>query len=362
MIRDAPGRMVALAHRVTTPYERAGATTNIGMGSRRGAASGQPQPHEGAPPWGTRPRQAHRASKARRGWFPHGVAGPIRGRADHEHAEAHTWLVGGWGSCLVVGSLLAGGCTAGSPPVALEQARSAYAQAEQTPAVIANAPVPLQEAHQALGRAERVWAEDHATEEVQHLAALARQRVDLARAAAEQKVAEAQIQQATEEREHVLLNARTREAQRAQLEAARATQQAQAATAQVQQLHQELASLQAQQTDRGLVLTLGDVLFETGKAELRPGALRNLYPLVTFLQKYPERRVGIEGHTDSVGSEAYNLDLSQRRAEAVRDFLLQNGVGAAQLTTRGYGKASPVASNDTLEGRQQNRRVELIIS
>jgi OOP family OmpA-OmpF porin len=274
-----------------------------------------------------------------------------------------------WGGILVVGSLLGGGCTAGSPPVALEQARTAYAQAEQTPAVVANAPVPLQEANQALRRAERVWADDHDAEEVQHLATLATQRVEIAKAAAEKKVAEAQIQQATEERDRVLIDARTREAQRSQIEAARATQQAQAATSQaqaatsqVQQLQQELAALQSKQTDRGLVLTLGDVLFETGKSDLRPGALRNLYPLVTFLQKYPERRVVIEGHTDSVGSDAYNLDLSERRADAVRAFLLQNGVNPAQLTTRGYGKASPVASNDTAEGRQQNRRVELIIS
>ena len=280
----------------------------------------------------------------------------------------HVWY-GLWGGLLVVGSLVGGGCTAGSPPVALEQARTAYAQAEHTPEVVANAPVPLQEANKALQRAERVWTDDHDTEEVQHLATLASQRVEIAKAAAEKKVAEAQIQQATEERDRVLLDARTREAQRAQGEATRAqqqaqaaTSQAQAATSQVQQLQRELAALQAKQTDRGLVLTLGDVLFETGKADLRPGALRNLYPLVTFLQKYSERRVLIEGHTDSVGSEAYNLELSERRADAVRDFLLQNGVKAAQLTARGYGKASPVASNDTVEGRQQNRRVELIIS
>ena len=266
----------------------------------------------------------------------------------------HVWY-GLWGGLLVVGSLVGGGCTAGSPPVALEQARTAYAQAEQTPAVVANAPVPLQEANRALQRAEHVWADDHDTEEVQHLATLASQRVTIAQAAAEKKIAEAQIQQATEERDRVLLDARTRQTQRAQ-------QQAQVATSQVQQLQQELAALQAKQTDRGLVLTLSDVLFETGKANLRPGALRNLYPLVTFLQKYSERRVVIEGHTDSVGSEAYNLDLSQRRADAVRDFLLQNGVNAAQLTTHGYGKASPVAANNTAEGRQQNRRVELIIS
>ena len=267
--------------------------------------------------------------------------------------ERSWWSLGG--GLLVVGSLLGGGCTAGSPPVALEHARTAYAQAQQTPQVVAHAPVPLQEADQALRRAERVWADEHDTEEVQHLAYLASQRVEIAKTAAEQHVAEAQIQQTTEERDRVLLDARTREAQRAK-------QQAQAATTQAQQLQQELAALQAKQTDRGLVLTLGDVLFETGRADLRPGALRNLYPLVTFLQKYPERRVLIEGHTDNVGSEAYNLDLSQRRADAVRDFLSQNGVNTAQIATRGYGKASPVASNDTAAGRQQNRRVELIIS
>jgi len=285
-----------------------------------------------------------------------------------KHIREHVWC-SLWRGLLVVGTLVGGGCTAGSPPVALEQARTAYAQAQQTPEVVAHAPVPLQEADKALQRAERVWADDHDAEEVQHLASLASQRVEIAKAAAQKHLAEAQIQQATEERDQVLLDARTRAAQQAQREAVRATQQAQvatsqaqAATSQVQQLQQELAALQAKQTDRGLVLTLGDVLFETGKADLRPGALRNLYPLVTFLQKYPENRALIEGHTDSVGSEAYNLDLSQRRADAVRNFLLQNGVNAAQITTRGYGKASPVASNDTVEGRQQNRRVELIIS
>jgi OOP family OmpA-OmpF porin len=261
------------------------------------------------------------------------------------------------------------GCTAASPPVALEHARAAYAEAQQSPPVVAHAPVALQEADKALRRAERVWADDHDAEEVQHLATLATQRIAMAKMMAEKHLEEARILQAREERDQVLLAARTRDAQRAQHEAAQAhqqaqaaTSQAQAATSQIQQLQQELAALQAQQTDRGLVLTLGDVLFETGRAELRAGALRNLYPLVTFLQKYPERQVLIEGHTDSVGSDASNLELSQRRADAVRDFLLQNGVNAARLTTRGYGKASPVASNDTSAGRQQNRRVELIIS
>jgi OOP family OmpA-OmpF porin len=262
---------------------------------------------------------------------------------------------------MVGGSLLGGGCTAGSPPVALEQARTAYAQAQQTPQVAAQAPVALQDADQALQRAERVWADDHDTEEVQHLSYLTTQRVEIAKTVTEKKLAEGSIQQANQQRGQVLLDARTREAQGAQGEAERAKQQAQVATTQAQQLQQELAALQAKQTDRGLVLTLGDVLFETGQADLRAGGLRNIYPLVTFLQKYPERQVMIEGHTDSVGSESSNLELSQRRADAVRAFLLQNGAKASQITTRGYGKTSPVASNDTAAGRQQNRRVEIII-
>jgi len=221
--------------------------------------------------------------------------------------------------------------------------------------------VALQDADQALQRAERVWTDDHDTEEVQHLAFLTTRRVEIAKTVTEKKLAEASIQQANQERDQVLLNARTREAQGAKQEAEGAKQQAQTATTQAQQLQQELAALQAKQTDRGLVLTVGDVLFETGRADLRAGALRNLYPLVTFLQKYPERQAMIEGHTDSVGSDSSNLDLSQRRADAVRDFLMQNGVKASQITTRGYGKASPIASNDTAAGRQQNRRVEIII-
>ena len=262
---------------------------------------------------------------------------------------------------MVGGRLLGGGCTAGSPPVALEHARTAYAQAQQTPQVTTQAPVALQDADQALRRAERVWADDKDTEEVQHLAYLTTQRVEIAKTVTEKKLAEGSIQQANQERDQVLLEARTRDAQRAHGEAEQAKQQAHVATTQAQQLQQELAALQAKQTDRGVVLTLGDVLFETGQADLRAGALRNLYPLVTFMQKHPERQVMIEGHTDSVGSDAYNLELSQRRADAVRDFLMQNGVKAAQITTRGYGKASPVASNDTAAGRQQNRRVEIII-
>src|SRR6266436_8661781 len=127
-----------------------------------------------------------------------------------------------WGGLMVGGSLLGGGCTAGSPPVALEQARTAYAQAQQTPQVVTQAPVPLQEADQTLRRAERVWADDKDTEEVQHLSYLTTQRVEIAKTVAEKKLAEGSIQQANQERDQVLLDARTRDAQRAHGEAERA--------------------------------------------------------------------------------------------------------------------------------------------
>jgi outer membrane protein OmpA-like peptidoglycan-associated protein len=251
---------------------------------------------------------------------------------------------------------------------ALERARANYQQAQQDPQITTYAPAALQEAQQSLQHAEHVWQQEKNDNEVTHLAYVTDQRVAIARFTADKTVAEDQIKQLGEEREHVLLDARTREAERAQREAAaqardadRARIEAQSAQERAYQLEQELAELQARQTERGLVLTLDDVLFEYDKAELKPGALRKLYPLVTFLKENPERNILIEGHTDSIGSESYNLELSERRAEAVESFLLQNGISSTRVITRGYGKSYPVASNSTEAGRQQNRRVEVVI-
>jgi len=110
-----------------------------------------------------------------------------------------------------------------------------------------------------------------------------------------------------------------------------------------------------------LVLTLGDVLFETGRADLNPGAARNLDRLVQFLGDHPERRVEIDGYTDSVGTDSFNLDLSQRRADAVKSVLVNSGIDPSRVTTRGYGKDFNVASNADSGGRQLNRRVEVVI-
>lgn len=283
-------------------------------------------------------------------------------------------------------------------------ASRALSQARSHPAAARAASVELDRAQQALQRAQSAWADRRDDEETRHLAYLARRRAEVALALATQAAAEERIGQAGAERERARLQARTREAEAAQRAAQQAQAQAQSAQAsaqsaqgQAQQSQQEaeaarqraaqaqqlaeaeraraaqqaeraaslerdLQSLQAKSTQRGLVVTLGDVLFATGQATLQPGALRSAQQLAGVLQQYPERRVLVEGFTDSQGSEAMNLDLSQRRAEAFRRALLDAGVAADRIELRAHGEAYPVADNATAAGRQQNRRVEVLFS
>jgi len=151
------------------------------------------------------------------------------------------------------------------------------------------------------------------------------------------------------------------EAEQARLAAQAEAEKAARAKADADQLMKELSELKAQQTERGIVLTIGDVLFATGKANLSPDANKSVAKLAEFLKKYPTRNVLIEGHTDSVGSDAFNLALSQQRANSVKARLVADAVDAARITTVGYGKKFPVASNNTKAGKAQNRRVDLII-
>jgi outer membrane protein OmpA-like peptidoglycan-associated protein len=148
----------------------------------------------------------------------------------------------------------------------------------------------------------------------------------------------------------------------AEQDATLATQQAELARRQAQLLADQLRDLQARETERGLVLTLGDVLFDTGKATLKPGANSTISRLAQFLRQSPERSVTIEGHTDSVGTDSYNLMLSESRAGSVRDALVAQGIENSRILAVGKGESTPVASNDGAAGRQQNRRVEIIIS
>lgn len=248
--------------------------------------------------------------------------------------------------------------------IALKDAREAYQKAKADPNVEANAAVPLYEAGKILKDAET------ATDETQtsHLAYLAEKQTAVAVAIAEQKLAEAERRKLAGETDEILLEQRKQQTREAQGEARNAQQlaearrlEAEAALAQASVLEQELADLKAKKTDRGFVLTLGDVLFATGKADLMPGGQRAIDQLAAFLIKYPTKTVSVEGHTDSMGSEEYNVTLSQRRAVSVRSAIMARGISPDRITAVGLGELYPVAGNETSAGRQQNRRVEILI-
>src|ERR1035437_9038758 len=129
-----------------------------------------------------------------------------------------------------------------------------------------------------------------------------------------------------------------------------------------QLLRQFNAILQTRDTARGLIVNMSDVLFDTAKYSLRPLAREKLAKVAGIVSGHPGLRLAVEGHTDSVGGDDYNQRLSEQRGDAVRDYLTQQGMAPTSVTSRGYGKTQPVASNDTAQGRQQNRRVELVIS
>lgn len=257
----------------------------------------------------------------------------------------------------------------------LTAARSAVSAAAAEPGA-GRAAAEIERAQRALQRAELAWTERRDREETQHLAYLAQRRADIAVAMANQATAENRLQQAGSEREQIRLQARTREAemaaqaarqaqataQSAQGQAAQSRQDADAARQRAAMLERDLQALAARNTQRGMVVTLGDVLFATGKATLQPGAQRSVKQLAAVLAQYPERRVLIEGFTDSQGSEQMNLELSRRRAEAFRQALLRAGVAADRMEVQAHGEAMPVADNTTAAGRQQNRRVEVLFS
>ena len=131
---------------------------------------------------------------------------------------------------------------------------------------------------------------------------------------------------------------------------------------QLKDMETQLKGMEAKKTDRGMVITLSEVVFDTNKAQLKSGGMRNVQKLADFLKKYPERKVMIEGFTDSRGSDSHNQSLSDQRASAVRTALLEMGISPERITSRGYGESFPVASNDNTTGRQMNRRVEIILS
>ncbi len=286
------------------------------------------------------------------------------------------------GAALLTAGLLAA-CASRAPLPALEQARSTVERTTTNPAVGRYAALELREARDALARADQAWSKDHDETETKHLAYLAERRAEIASNAARARELDVQVQSSGSETDRLRLQARTTEAeqatQRAQMEARnaqlaqqqamnaeqRAKQQQQAAMSaqdRVRALEGELRDLEAQQTERGLLVTLGDVLFAFDKAELSAQAGPRMDKLASFLKQFPDRKVLIEGFTDSVGNDSYNRTLSERRAQAAGDALVQRGVDRARISARGFGKSHPVASNDSAEGRAMNRRVEIVIA
>jgi outer membrane protein OmpA-like peptidoglycan-associated protein len=184
-----------------------------------------------------------------------------------------------------------------------------------------------------------------------------RAEADAARSAALQ-----QQQTAQAEAERARLAAQQAEQQRLLAEQGR--QQAENEKTQLRdRLRQQLNTiLETRESARGLIVNISDVLFDFNKYTLKPGAREKMAKVSGILLAYPGLKIQVEGHTDSVGSEEYNLKLSQQRADAVRDYLAAQSVPSSSITSVGYGKSQPVASNETASGRQQNRRVELVVS
>jgi outer membrane protein OmpA-like peptidoglycan-associated protein len=307
----------------------------------------------------------------------------------------------------------------------LAQARIDYSNAQANPQVVSLAPMELKQASESLDRANSASSKGENRNTVDHLAYVAKQQVALAQETTRQKAAELAVASASAERDRVRLDARTREADAAQrnaqasqrsadasrlqseasqrsaeasqrqseasqreseasqrnadaaqrqaaverqsandaqVSAQAARQQAQDAEGRARVLEAQLRDLEAKKTERGMVITLGDVLFDTNKAQLKSGGMRNVQKLADFFKQYPQRKLMIEGFTDSTGSNATNQDLSDKRADSVRVALLGMGVTSDRITSRGYGESYPAAGNDTAQGRQLNRRVEIIVS
>lgn len=259
----------------------------------------------------------------------------------------------------------------------LTDAHGNYDNARINPNVANLAALELKEAGDSLNKADAALSGGENTVTVNHLAYVASQKVAIAQETAKRRTAEAAVTNASAERNQVRLDARTAEADAAKQQVAimqkTSNQQAEelaAATANAESdqaiiaiQERQLKELNAKKTKRGLVITLGDVLFSSNKAQLKSGGMRNVQKLADFLKEYPQHKVLIEGYTDSTGSDSLNQNLSERRANTVRTALVEvSGISGERVTTRGYGKEFPVAANDTATSRQLNRRVEVIIS
>ena len=284
---------------------------------------------------------------------------------------------------LAVAALLAACASGPKATTLLDETHAEYRMAQASPNVATYASLEMQKASDAMAKADASAADRSSDADIDKLAYLARQQIALTQEVAKRRIAEAEVANAGKQRDQLMLDQRTNEANAAQIRANRANQaalQAQndaahaqqqtllaqdaAASAQLRnaQLEAQLADLAAKKTDRGIVITMGDVLFATDQARLNSNGLASAQKLANILQNNPQRNVLVEGFTDSTGTAAYNQGLSERRAAAVQAALQQMGIAPGRVAARGYGESFPAAANDTAQNRQMNRRVEIILS
>ncbi len=227
----------------------------------------------------------------------------------------------------------------------LEQVRSQYSQLQADARSGRLAALETEDAGKMLEKANQAYMKDADEKTVDQLAYLTKRRIELAEQTIALRTAEQEIEKTSAKRAEARLESREQQLKRQQDE--------------IRQLQQDL---QAKQTERGTLVTFGDVLFDLNKSELKPSGMRGVQKLAQFLQENPERKVVVEGYTDSTGSASYNQQLSERRAESVRRALTRAGVDPQRIQTVGYGEEYPVASNDSPASRAMNRRVEVTIS
>ncbi|WP_442108003.1 OmpA family protein [Pseudomonas sp. NUPR-001] len=233
--------------------------------------------------------------------------------------------------------LLLSGCGTTPEHAGLLEAREQFSALQSKPESSRLAGLETKAAFAALSQADLASLKDRKAPQVEQLAYLAKQKIAIAEQTIDLRVAEAGLQGIEAQRTLARLDVRT-----AQLKA--------------------LQQLKATQTERGAVVTFGDVLFDTGRAELKANSLRNLDQLTEYLLANPERKVRVEGFTDATGGDLFNQQLSERRAASVANALRRNGIAPERVKVAGYGKEYPVASNADAQSRQLNRRVEVIIS
>ena len=270
---------------------------------------------------------------------------------------------------LVIAALLTACNSMPTSTSMLDQTRNDYRSAQSNPKVASYAPLEMKQASDAMAKANAAAANNDSTEEIDKLAYLAKQKIALTQEVAKQKSAEADVAKSGTERDKMRLDQRTREADQSRTaaniargDAAYAQQQTRDAQARNANLEAQLAELSAKKTERGMVITLGDVLFATDQARLNPEGTRTVQKLAQVLTQNPQRTVLIEGFTDSTGSSAHNQALSERRADAVQLGLLEQGIARNRIAIHGYGEAHPVAGNESTTDRQLNRRVEIVLS